>query len=607
LDPNKLFFQQKDIDQFEHYRNTLGDITKKGDVTPCSEIFKVFFTRAESRLRKTIAELPQTVSNIDLSKSDVIHLDYDSKCWAKSSAEADTLWLKQNKLDILQCKLTGLGQNEIILRLSQRYKSQLKQLIELDQEVLFNIYINSLTEAYGGRTCYISTQEMKRLSGETSTDVVGLGLSLQLDNNIAKVVRTIDGGPADKTRQVYPGDLIVGITEGSSGHIQDIIGWQLQDIIKLTRGPIGSVACLEILPYIATHIGEHRKVCIVRDRIKDGADHATLNVQTILHNKQTYMVGIIKLPAFYTDFESGHNSNAQSKSSISDISRLLKEATEKGAKYIVLDLCDNAGGYLPEATGLISLFIQSGVPVQVMDRNGHVENIATRHRDDFYYSGPLAVLINGRSSSSAEIVAGALQDYRRAIIVGAPSCGHGEVETMQFFFGGLLKVTSSMFYRISGKAVHKNGIVPDIEFPFVGNNSNTVMKNNLPSSNIAEIPHTTYNSYPLIIERLRELHIKRTSNDPDFIYAKEMSDFTDEQERISTLSLSETFKNKQEQANVERVLAIETKRQQKKNLPVKPNGVMPFVYDGLNEAYVTEAARILLDSVDLLNLASQKR
>ncbi|MEK9766834.1 MAG: carboxy terminal-processing peptidase, partial [Thalassolituus sp.] len=384
-----------------------------------------------------------------------------------------------------------------------------------------------------------------------------------------KVTRLVPGGPAAKAGDLEPEDKIVGVAQGKDGEMVDVIGWRLDEVVDLIRGPKGSEVRLEILSG-ATASSDSRIISILRDEVKLEEQSAQNEVIEIEDGNETRRIGVIDIPTFYIDFEGRMNNEPDYRSTTRDVSRLIKELIDDKIEGLVIDLRSNGGGSLEEAINRTGLFIPTGPVVQVRGARGNVEVL--RDRDpDVLYSGAVTVLVNRLSASASEIFAGAIQDYGRGLVIGGQTFGKGTVQSLRALTEGQLKITQAKFYRVSGDSTQHKGVIPDIVFPSLFDKEKigeSALELALPWDNIKPARETTHNPLTGKLPRLRELHEARIEENPDFIYIREQKSLVSEMRDKTAISLNEQVRRTEREENDERRLALENKRRKAKGMPV---------------------------------------
>ena len=572
LDPTKSYFLQEDINEFQKWKFKLDDLLKSGNLSPGFFIYKRYQQRASKRLQENVALL-ESGFIFDLSKDESLSVDTEANKWQDSTKDADNYWRKKIKEAYLRLKLNDKSPEETRRLLIKRYANLKKRIHQKDSEDIFQIYMNALTGLFDPHTSYLSPRSMENFRISLSLSLTGIGAVLELDGEHTTIVSVIKGGPADKQGILKAGDKIVAVAQNKQDFI-DVVGWRLDDVVALIRGKKNSLVRLEIVPIEASIIGANQKIEIVRDKIQleeQAAKSEIIEVPaTVNGNNHIYRIGVIEIPTFYLDVEALYSNDPDFKSTTKDVVRLINELhTEKNVDGFIIDLRNNGGGFLQEATMLTDLFIGKGPVVQVKNASNFTSR-THQSRSSIYYNGPLLVLINRLSASASEIFAGAIQDYNRGIIVGSKSYGKGTVQIQLPLKEGQIKLTESKFYRVSGESTQLLGITPDIELPSpydIERVGESALKNALPWDTIAPAKYSIYWSGLLKnppIDILRRSHQKRLLEDPDLIYLKEELDLIKERSSIKELSLNEKKRKIQSQEYDNNLLAIENKRRKAK-------------------------------------------
>lgn len=566
LDPAKSYLLQSDIDEFGRWGTELDNMLKKGDLSAGFYIFNRYQERAQSRLQANI-DLLESDFEFDLTKDDSLNMDLEQTQWPASVQDADAFWKKRIKESYLRLILSDKEPDAARALLVKRYTNLKNQLSQRDSEDIFQIFMNSLAELYDPHTSYMSPRSMENFRIAMSLSLTGIGAVLQREDEHTKVVRIIPGGPADKQGILKAGDKIISVGQDEDETV-DVIGWRLDDVVDMIRGTKDTVVKLEIMPAVGEAAGSTREIAIVRDKIQLEEQAAKSEIIEVKNDSGNYRFGVITIPTFYLDVEAFYNRDPEFKSTTKDVQRLLGEMAEQNIDGVILDLRNNGGGFLQEATTLTDLFIDPGPIVQVRDAN---EVVSRNHRSRYnaYYRGPLMVMTNRLSASASEIFAGAIQDYERGFVVGEQTFGKGTVQIQLPVREGQLKLTESKFYRVSGESTQNLGVVPDIELPAfydaetVGESSE---KNALPWDKINAVPHRRYNLTDLPVDRLIERHKSRLNQDPDLRYLSDELALMKERRAQQSISLNEE-QRREEAKNYDLTrLAIENKRRSAKGL-----------------------------------------
>lgn len=568
LDPGNMFFYSGDIEKFKKLETRFDDLFKKGDLTPAFDIFNIYRGRVVSRLEQVLAELEDPEVKFNFTKDDTLELDPDTASWPKSQSEADELWHKRTKLNLLNLKLAGKTLEEAKETLHRRYKSQLNRVLQQNGEDAFEVMVNSLTLLYDPHTNYLSPRTSENFNINMSLSLEGIGAVLQSEDEFIKVVRLVAGGPAAMQGQLAPADRIVGVAQGDEGEMVDVVGWRLDEVVDLIRGPTDTVVRLEVLPPEASTKLEPKTIRIKRAKVKLEDQAARKATFELTDGNEIYKVGVIDVPAFYIDFDAYHRGDPDYKSTTRDVAILLDALRKEKVDGIILDLRNNGGGSLTEATMLTDLFIDQGPVVQIRESNDRVSR-HNRSRLPARYRGPLIVMVNRLSASASEIFAGAIQDYDRGLIVGSPTFGKGTVQSLTPVVEGRLKLTESKFYRVSGDSTQHRGVIPDIDLPILIDQDEvgeSAYDNALPWDQIHAVAHEKYFDFSRLVPLLQGLHSERAAKDPDFSYLLEQLQLQQENKGRKTVSLNEKVRIQEKEMLETKAMKIENKRRVAKGM-----------------------------------------
>ena len=568
LDSGKNYFLQSDIDEFDQWKYVLDDLSKRGDVSPGFIMFNRLRDRAIDRLQSVLTLLDDSSYEFVLNGSNSIIIDGDERGWFQSEADANSFWEKRITDSLIRLLLNDKDQEEARKLLVKRYQTQIKQFEQRDSQDVLQIYANALASLYDPHTAYFSPRRNENFQISMSLSLEGIGAELTTEDEYTKVNRIIPGGPADLHGSLKAEDKIVGVGQDEED-IVDVIGWRIDDVVALIRGAKGTSVRLEYIPAKGDSSNTNI-IKILRDKVKLEDKSAQSQILEIEQSGKTLSIGVIEIPAFYMDFEAYRARDPNFKSTTRDVYNLIKELKESKVDGIVLDLRSNGGGSLFEATSLTDLFIDRGPVVQIRDSNQRVQRNNRAYRAAAY-DGPLLVMINRLSASASEIVAGALQDYGRALVVGSQSFGKGTVQDVTPLSKGQLKLTISKFYRVSGDSTQHRGILPDIEFPStydfeeVGESQ---QDNALPWDRIRRVPHTTKTDLQPLIGALTENHTKRRRSDPDFVSLVDKIELSDNWDSQKTLSLNLEKRRLRSESWDKQLFEIENRRRQAKGLDI---------------------------------------
>ncbi|MEG1082147.1 MAG: carboxy terminal-processing peptidase, partial [Pseudomonas sp.] len=610
LDPARSYFLASDIAEFDKWKTQFDDFLKSGNLDPGFTIYKRYLDRVKSRLDFALAELNKGVDNFDFTTKETLLVDRKDAPWVKNQAELDDLWRKRVKDEVLRLKIAGKESKAIQELLTKRYKNQLTRLDQTRAEDIFQAYINTFAQSYDPHTNYLSPDNAENFDINMSLSLEGIGAVLQSDNDQVKIVRLVPAGPAAKTKQVAPADKIIGVAQGNKEMV-DVIGWRLDEVVKLIRGPKGSVVRLEVIPASNAPNDQTSKIVpITREAVKLEEQAAKKSVLKLKQDGRDYKLGIIEIPAFYLDFKAFRAGDPEYKSTTRDVKKLLTELQKEKVDGVVIDLRNNGGGSLQEATELTSLFIDKGPTVLVRNADGRVDVLEDENPGAFY-KGPLALVVNRLSASASEIFAGAMQDYHRALILGGQTFGKGTVQTIQPLNHGELKLTLAKFYRVSGQSTQHQGVLPDIDYPSIIDTKEigeSALPEAMPWDTIRPAIRPAVDPFKPFLAQLKARHDSRTATDPEFVYIRDRLALTQQLMSEKTVSLNEAERRAQHADIESKQLALENTRRKAKGeeplkelkkededaLPAEPDDTKPE-----DDAYLSESGRILLDYLGL--------
>ena len=561
LDPNKLYFLSDDIQEFEAYRNRLDNDLKEGNLEAAYRIFNVFLKRFEERMPYLSILLSQ---EFDFSKEEYYETDRDKRIWSSDVSELNEAWRKTIKNQLLSLKISGKETGEALSVLNKRYKNYQKIIRQYNSEDIYQLYMNSLSGSYDPHTNYFSPKSSEDFNIQMSLSLEGIGARLSSDGDYTIVVAVLAGGPAFKSENIHENDKIVAVAQDDDGEWVDVIGWRVDDVVQLIRGPKGTVVRLQVLKEVDGINAKPQTVRMVREKIKLEEQSAQKEVIPVYKDGKEYKLGIITIPAFYINFEEARRGVKDYKSTTRDVRILLQELKEEDVDGVMIDLRRNGGGSLQEAIELTGLFIPQGPVVQVKNSRG---KIAVEQDPDpgIAWEGPLSVLINRYSASASEIFAGAIQDYKRGIVIGEQSYGKGTVQSLidldQFIKNtdqklGQLKITLSKYYRVTGESTQHLGVRPDIMFPSAFEPEETG-ESSMPSAlPWDEIPSAFFNSSGKVsdelLKDLKERFDERLKTDKDLLnLLAEIEEMKRKQEK-TVVSLNEVERKREIEEEEER-------------------------------------------------------
>lgn len=573
LDPQRSFFMASDVKDFEFYRNLMDDVLKTGDMKAVFWIYNRFQERMVERLIYGITMVEAGVDRIKFDQDLSIDIDRKKDPWPKNRTELEWLWRRMVMNDVLSLLLDDKSAAETQQTLSKRYRSQLARISQTNSEDVFQIFMNSFTHTFDPHTEYFSPRSQENFSINMSLSLEGIGAMLGLEDEYVKIVSLIPAGPADKSGQLKPDDRIVGVGQGSEGDLVDVVGWRLDDVVDLIRGPKETVVRLKIIPGNALDRGKTKVINIMRNTVKLEEQAAHKVIIDVGDKNHPQRIGVIIIPTFYQDFNAQNLGRKDYKSTTRDVMNLIAELKQARVEGIVIDLRDNGGGSLQEADNMVGLFIDSGPVVQIRDADRRVERL---YDDDpqTYWDGPLAVVVNRLSASASEIFAGAIQDYGRGVIIGEDTFGKGSVQKLINLDYGQLKLTSDKFYRISGESTQNKGVQADLFYPSLYDKTKigeSSLPSALPWDKISPAQHRFYSDVKTSLPKLRDLHQKRMGTDPDYIYTRDMLSYLAKIRAKNDLSLNRAARVHEMTQLRKKRLELENTRRGAKGLPLLKN------------------------------------
>ena len=564
LDYSRMVFLQPDYDEFDaKYGTLLDNLTKRGDVSPAFEIHKRYFTR----LKTAHSWLEETIwTNFDFTIDESFVADRTKTNWPANEEEARDLWRKRVKYEVLGTRLgkrrgveamkAKVNNGEVARKddgtpvkpydiktekkkILRRYERFLRVRTEMDSGDVLQVYLTALSNGYDPHSDYFSPREAENFEiNNIKLSLTGIGARLQWDDGYTKLIELVPGGPAIRSKKLKPGDRITAVAQGEEGEAVDVIEMQLDKVVDKIRGEKGTMVRLTIIPVDAADDSETREVRLIRDKIKLTDSLAKSQVIDYPEgNDSQPRLGVINLPQFY-------------ENCARDVALILERFRKEKVSGIVLDLRRNGGGLLPEAVKLAGLFIDQGPMVQVIDSRRR-KQVLQDNDTKIGYDGPMIVLVGKLSASASEIVAAALQDYGRALIVGSLSThGKGTVQTVmplnnwvRLPDSGKLKLTVSKFYRVVGSTTQKQGVTPDLILPSpydymeIGE---ATLPNCLEADHTEKLNYRRVNRVAGRVEPLTKLSNGRVKGDQDFAYILEDIETLKKRLKDKSISLNET-------------------------------------------------------------------
>jgi carboxyl-terminal processing protease len=571
LDHNRMYLLASDIEFFEQYRYLLDDVVRSEPLDPVFDMFSAYRTRVRERFAFALKMLE---TEPDLTVDEEYQFDREDVAWATTTAELDELWRKRVKNDVLNLALTDKPWEESQEVLRKRYNQYLKRMEQIKNDDVFETFMNAFARTLDPHSSYLSPRNSEEYRIQMSLSYFGIGASLQTEDDYVQIVSIIPGGPASIDGSLAPKDRITGVAQGADGVMTDVIGWRLDDVVDLIRGEADTVVRLQIIPAGALPGHNDKEISLTRGQVKLEEQAAKSEILTVPRDGRDWNIGVIEVPSFYRDYRALSNGDKNYTSTTKDVKRLIGELEVKGIDGLVIDLRNNGGGHLTEATALSGLFIDNGPVVQLKNSNGRINRL-----DDpdpvarVAYNGPMAVLINRFSASASEIFAAAIQDYERGVIVGQETFGKGTVQNLysldQYLQPegddgyGQLTLTIGKYYRVTGESTQHRGVSPDINLPspidakLIGE---SVRDSALPWDTIPTARFRAGEPLDRTIDSLIASHSERAKDDPNFQYLTRFVEDDRENRAQKALSLSIDVRRKQRETSMARALQRENER-----------------------------------------------
>ncbi len=557
LDPTRTYLLAADVGELETCRTRFDDELKAAALDCAYQVYNRFQQRLVQRLEANVAYL-ESDAEFDFDAAESLPIDTDKGPWLADGKAAEDYWRRRMKDSLLRLLTSGKEPKAARELLLKRYKAQIHRLEQQTADDAFDIYANVVAAMYDPHTSFMDARSMENFQISMSLSLEGIGAVLQSEDEHTKVVRVVPGGPADKAGRLHAGDRITGVGQGRGGEMVDVIGWRLDDVVDLIRGKKGTEVRLEILPAAAGVAGKSEEILIAREQVKLEEQAARGDVISVPQGDRQVRLGVITLPTFYMDFEAYRNHDENFRSTTRDVFNILQQFRAENVDGIIVDLRNNGGGSLYEATALTDLFIDPGPVVQIRhaDRSLSLDQVAERPA---VYRGPLVVLINRLSASASEIFAAAIQDYGRGLILGSQSFGKGTVQVITPLREGQLKLTQSKFYRVSGDSTQERGVMPDISFPSVydlGEIGESTQDRTLPWDRIDPVEFDPYAQTQDHIPALRGTHDRRVADDPDWAYLNGELALVAKSRALKELPLRRDDRERLEREREEALLAL---------------------------------------------------
>jgi carboxyl-terminal processing protease len=570
LDSEKLYFVQGDIDQFAPMRSKLDDAINNENLTLPFAVYNLYTQRFGERMAYARTLLK---GKFDFTSDETVQLDREKAEWPKSDDEVKDLWRKRVKNDWLRLKLAGKDDKAIRETLDKRYENYVTRIRKLNNEDVFQMFMNAYAMAIEPHTNYLGPRSAENFDISMRLSLEGIGATLQSRDEYTVLRELVPGSPAALSGKLKPGDRVVGVGQGTSGPIVEVLGWRIDDVVALIRGAKDSTVRLDVLPADAGTDGKHVVIALVRKKISMEEQSAKKSIIEVKDAGVKRRIGVISLPTFYQDFEARRKGDKDFKSATRDVARILAELKKDKVDNVLIDLRNNGGGSLTEAVELTGLFIDKGPVVMQRTADGKID-VESDTQAGLAWDGPVGVLINRGSASASEIFAAAIQDYGRGLIIGEPSFGKGTVQTMLALdrFApsdkvkyGELKMTIAQFFRINGGTTQLRGVTPDIKLPVTADIENfgeSSYDNALPWVSIKPANYVPSGDLKELFAPLQKRHEARIAKDKDFQYLQEDIAEVTKLRKDNVISLNEAVRRKERDAQDARTRLREARNAQ---------------------------------------------
>ena len=463
LDPSRSVFLEKEVNSFAANDLNAEINDQHASLEQAFKIFELYRSRYVERYQLQKSLLSE-IETLDLRQNRKILKDRTESDRKETIEDLKRLWEDLLINDVIQLNLSGNDLNETKNKLTKRIDNQFNFFERTKSEDVIDLYINSIALTYGPHTTYMSPKRTEDFDIDMSLSLEGIGALLSNDGLYTTIASLVPGGPAEKSNKLKPNDRIVGVAQETEDVITDVIGWRIDDVVQLIRGPKNTEVKLEVIPATSLDESQTKIITLTRNFVKLEDQAAQKRIINIKKSDSEYKLGVVELPAFYMDFDAYQRREYDFRSSSKDVKDLIRGMKNNDIDGLIIDLRNNGGGSLLEANALAHLFLGAGTKVQVKTSSGSIHGLGERRGFQFY-DGPLAILVNRFSASASEILAGAIQDYERGLILGTDTFGKGTVQRVQALSSGQIKFTESKFYRVSGKSTQSKGISPDIYLP----------------------------------------------------------------------------------------------------------------------------------------------
>ena len=553
LDKNKTYFTKEEVEFF--LSKSRQNNSDHFDIGLAYDLINLYYKRLINFSDYQMYLLDEF--EFDFNKEEYLDIFYEDNQWVSNSESLKELLRLETKNDLLLANMSDSASSNPQEDLKKRYTNRIRRINQQKEEDIFSLAINILTNQFDPHSSYLSPRSAEDFDVNMSLRLSGIGALLGVDEDYTKIISLVPGGPAQKSGKIKPEDRISKIRQKGSDEFTDVVGWRIDEVVDLIRGEAGTEVEIEFISFEADS-DSTKLVTLKREEVKLEDRAAKSDIIQIEDNK----IGIIDLPSFYIDFEEFQKGNKDYRSSSKDIKKILNSFNEDGVNAVVLDLRNNGGGALIEANKIIGLFVSSGPTVQVKQSRGFVQPYGDS-RAVQVWEKPVLILVNRYSASASEIVAGAIQDYKRGIVVGQRTFGKGTVQSLENLSEGQIKITESKYYRINGTSTQNKGVIPDIQLPSTWD-INSVGESSYPTAlewdTIRPYRHKKFKLEPHLIEKVLSQHESRLTFEPNLNYLQKIRNRYDLNKDKKLLSLNINNRKIQKKLRKNWLLEIENER-----------------------------------------------
>ena len=560
LDESKNLFIKDEIELYLKRSELYDDYF---DIELAYELINLYFERLTYFLKYQIDLIKK--NQFDLLKDEYLDIYSEDNQWQSSFDDLKEIWRLETKNDLLVSTLSDSSSSKPLVDLKKRYENRIRRINQQKEEDIFSLAMNILTNQFDPHSSYLSPRSAEDFDVNMSLKLNGIGALLGTEDDYTKIISLVPGGPAEKSGKINPEDRITKIRQIGSNEYKDVVGWRIDEVVDLIRGEAGSEVEIEFISFNSDD-DSTKLITLKREEIKLEDRAAKSKIIDIGDNK----IGIIDLPSFYIDFNDYQKRVEDYRSSSNDVKSILNEFNQSDVDALILDLRNNGGGALIEANKIIGLFVSSGPTVQVKQSRGYIQPYGSS-RAVQVWSKPLLVLVNRYSASASEIVAGAIQDYRRGIIVGQRTFGKGTVQSLENLSEGQVKITESKYYRVNGMSTQNKGVLPDIQLPVTWD-IDSVGESSYPTAMewdvIRPYRHNKFNIDSNLFNEVVANYEYRLNEEPNLNYLKKVRDRYDLNKNKRKLSLNLNERKIQKELRKNWLLQIENERRQKVGLAI---------------------------------------